>query len=46
MYNSYYLVEQMVKDVQTQRRTEAENYNRWSRVRKAIRNLNASRKVR
>ena len=46
MYNSYYLVEQWVKEVQTQKRAEAESYNRWSRVRKALRNRNASHKVR
>jgi hypothetical protein len=44
-YNSYYL-EQYAKEIQTRRLTEAANYNNWSRARKALRNLNASRKVR
>jgi hypothetical protein len=44
-FNSYY-VEQWAKQVQTQKRAEARSYNIWSRARKALRNTDASRKVR
>ena len=44
-FNSY-LVEQWIKEVQSRRLAEANSHNAWSRVRKSLRNRNASRKVR
>jgi hypothetical protein len=46
IYSSYYFVEQYAKEIQTRRLTEAATYNNWSRVRKALRNLDVSRNAR
>ena len=40
-----YIVEQWARELQSQRRAEAESYNAWARARKALRNSEKSHKA-
>ena len=40
-----YIVERWARELQSQRRAEAESYNAWARARKALRNPEKSRKA-
>jgi hypothetical protein len=40
-----YLIEQWARELQSQRRAEAESYNTWARARKALRNSERSHRA-
>jgi hypothetical protein len=40
-----YIVEQWARELQSQRRAEAESYNAWARARRALRNSEKSHKA-
>jgi hypothetical protein len=40
-----YVVERWARELQSQRRAEAESYNAWALARKALRNLDKSNKA-